>query len=134
MSKTTNYNLYLCDDDTKRFQDWRNEINGTDDSNMIKIDTALGEKADSSVAVTGTLIASAWTGVNSPFTQTLSVAGLGASQNGSISLAHNATAVQREAAREALLSVVGQAEGNITVAADGEMPDVDIPVLIVLFG
>lgn len=134
MSKTTNYDLYLCDDDTKRFQDWRKEINGTNDSNMIKIDTALGEKADSSVAVTGTLAASAWSGVNSPYTQTIVVEGLGASQNGSISLAHNATTAQREAAREALLSVVGQAEDSITVVADGEMPDVDIPVLIVLFG
>ena len=101
---------------------------------MIKIDTALSEKADSSVAVTGTLTASAWSGVNSPYTQTIAVEGLGASQNGSISLAHNATTAQREAAREALLSVVGQAEGSITVVADGEMPDVDIPVLIVLFG
>ena len=48
---TTNYNLYLEDDSTTRFLDWRKKMNGTDNSNMVKIDAALGEKANSSVAV-----------------------------------------------------------------------------------
>lgn len=46
MSETKNYKLHLTDDSSERFLDWRNEMNGVEDSNMVKIDTALGEKAD----------------------------------------------------------------------------------------
>lgn len=131
---TTNYDLYLEDGDTTRFLDWRKKMNGSDNSNMVKIDTALGEKANSSVAVNATLLASAWAGVEAPYTQVITVAGLTASQNGTISIAHNATAEQREIAREAMLSVIGQEAGKLTIAADGEMPELDIPVYIILLG
>lgn len=134
MSETANYGLYLEDGDTARFADWRKKMNGEDDSNMVKIDTALGEKANSSVAVNTTLLASAWVGVDAPFTQEIAVAGLSATQNGSISVAHNATAEQREIAREAMLSVIGQEDGKLIIVADGEMPEFDIPVYIILLG
>lgn len=134
MNETTNYKLHLTEDSTEKFQEWREKMNGTTDSNMIKIDNALGEKANSSVAIYTTLLASAWVGVNAPFTQELSVEGLTASQNGVIDVAHDATATQREIAREAMLSVVGQADGTLTIAADGEMPEFDIPVYIILLG
>lgn len=133
-SKTTNYELYLENDSSTRFQDWRKQMNGEDDSNMVKIDKALGEKANSSVAISGTLLASAWAGIDSPFTQELAVEGLGANQNGTISVAHEATVEQREMARLAMLSIVGQSEGSLTIAADGEMPDIDIPVVVILLG
>ena len=129
MSDTTaNYGLYITDDSSERFLEWRTKMNGTESSNMVKIDTALGEKANSSVLVSATLLASAWTGIDSPFTQDITVTGLTATQNGTISVAHNATA------REAMLSVVGQEDGKLTIAADGEMPDIDIPVYIILLG
>ena len=134
MSKTPNYDLYLTDDSATRFLDWRRQMSGTEDSNMLKIDAALGEKADSSTAVSAILLASAWSGANAPFTQTITIDGLTASQNGTISVAHNATAVQREIAREAMLSVIGQGDGTLTIAADGEMPERDIPVYIILLG
>lgn len=135
MSDTTaNYGLYITDDSSERFLEWRTKMNGTENSNMVKIDTALGEKANSSVLVSATLLASAWTGIDSPFTQDITVAGLTATQNGTISVAHNATFEQREMAREAMLSVVGQEDGKLTIAADGEMPDIDIPVYIILLG
>lgn len=135
MSDTTaNYGLYITDDSSERFLEWRTKMNGTENSNMVKIDAALGEKANSSVLVSVTLLASAWTGIDSPFTQDITVTGLTATQNGTISVAHNATFEQREMAREALLSVVGQEDGKLTIAADGEMPDIDIPVYIILLG
>ena len=135
MSDTTaNYGLYITDDSSERFLEWRTKMNGTDRSNMVKIDTALGEKANSCVLVSATLLASAWTGIDSPFTQDITVTGLTATQNGTISVAHNATFEQREMAREAMLSVVGQEDGKLTIAADGEMPDIDIPVYIILLG
>lgn len=135
MSDTTaNYGLYITDDSSERFLEWRTKMNGTENSNMVKIDAALGEKANSSVLVSETLLASAWTGIDSPFTQDITVTGLTATQNGTISVAHNATFEQREMAREAMLSVVGQEDGKLTIAADGEMPDIDIPVYIILLG
>lgn len=134
MSETTNYGLYITSDSSEKFLEWRTKMNGTENSNMVKIDTALGEKANSSISVSTTLLANAWVGVDSPFTQNISVEGLGATQNGTISVAHSATAEQREMAREAMLSVVGQEAGQLTIAADGEMPDIDIPVYIILLG
>lgn len=134
MSETINCKLHLTDDSSERFQDWRNAMNGPTNSNMVKIDTAIGEKADRSVSVPTTLSATAWSGVNPPFTQMLNVEGLKAAHNGYISVAHEATAEQREAAREAMLSVAGQADGVLTIVADGEMPEQDIPVLIIILG
>nr|DAM60858.1 MAG TPA: hypothetical protein [Caudoviricetes sp.] len=134
MSETTNYGLYVTDDSSDKFLNWRTKMNGTVDSNMVKIDTALGEKANSSISVTTTLLANSWSGIDSPFTQEISVAGLSATQNGTISVAHNATVEQREMAREAMLSVIGQEDGKLIIAADGEMPDIDIPVYIILLG
>ena len=134
MSETPNYGLYLEDDASTRFQEWREKINGTENSNMVKIDTALGTMAQKSGKVVGTLLASAWSGLDSPFTQTLAVEGLGADQTGNISVAQNATIEQRDAARMAMLSVIGQSEGQLIISADGEMPEVDIPVVVILLG
>lgn len=134
MSETANYKLHLTDSDTERFLDWRNAMNGTENSNMVKIDKALGEKANSSVPVHAVLLATAWAGVEAPFTQTLVIDGLTATQNGVISVAQDATAEQREIAREALLAVVGQEDGKLEIVADGEMPERDIPVSIIQLG
>ena len=71
---------------------------------------------------------------NSNTEHIMAVEGLGADQNGNISVAQNATIEQRDAARMAMLSVIGQSEGQLTIAADGEMPDVDIPVVVILLG
>ena len=134
MATTPNYNLFITDDANTKFIDWRRELSGVSDSNMTKIDTALGEKAQKSELITGVLSASAWSGVDSPYTQVLAVTGLTADQNGTISVAQNATIEQREAARMAMLAVIRQSEGTLTIAADGEMPDIDIPVVVILLG
>lgn len=134
MSETTNYHLFLTDSDSMRFIDWREQINGKTNSNMVKIDAALSEKAHSSVAISATLTASGWTGSAAPFTQTINVAGLTANQNGTISVAQSATAAQRESAREAILSPTGQTAGKLTISADGDKPTVNIPVVVILMG
>lgn len=131
---TPNYNLYLEDDDTTRFFDWRQKMNGSRDSNMIKIDTALGEKADNSVCIDGVLLASAWIGDSAPYSQSISVQGLTSERNGSISVAQNITTEQLEAVLSAVLSVSGQADGALTIAASKGKPSVDIPVSIILLG
>lgn len=135
MSETTkNYGLHLTNDSSEKFLDWRERMNGTSDSNMMKIDAALGEKANNSVIVTTTLLASAWIGVDAPYTQELAVDGLLKDTNGIIDIAHDATAEQREIAREAKLAITGQEDGKLIIVADGEMPEFDIPVYIILLG
>ena len=133
MSPTTNYGLYITDDSSETFQNWRRGMNGVDDSNMIKIDNALYQKADKSKSETATLLSSAWTGESAPYTQTISVENLTVEQNGNISVSKSSSFEQRDAARAAMLSVVGQQNGSLTIAADGDKPETDIPVDIILF-
>lgn len=131
---TTNYGLILEDDSSTKFKVWREAINGASNSNFIKVDEILAEKGGKSVSIECTLIASSWVGVDAPFTQELAVTDLGATQNGNISVAHSATFEQREMARDAKLCVTGQSDGKLIISADGEMPDIDIPVVITLLG
>lgn len=135
LSQTEKYGLYVTESiDDPKFLELRQQLCGNENSNMTKIEAALNTKADNSTSITGVLLASAWAGVDSPFTQELEVEGLGAAQNGTISVSHDATIVQRDAARNALLSITGQADGVLTISADGEMPEVDIPVVVILLG
>lgn len=132
MSETKNCGLHLTDNRKELFKEWQETMSGTNNSNMIKIDNAIGEKADHSVVVDVVLLASAWTGSEAPFTQELSVTGLKADHNGFISIAHGASPAQRSAMRDGVLCLVGQSAGKLVVAADGDKPEVDIPVSIVL--
>lgn len=134
MSETTNYGLYLTDDSSENFLDWREKMNGKEDSNMTKIDAALSEKANNSIYINASLSSSMWVGEEAPFTQELTIEGLLANTNGAINLSHSATVEQREIARKAMLSVVGQEDGKLIIAADGEVPEKDIPVCVILLG
>lgn len=134
MSETTNYHLPLTDDDRTRFQDWRNSINGPDDSAMVKIDTVLAEKADNSRAILTTLYADKWENEGLFSTQEILVEGLTKEQNGVIGAAQNLTAEELEAVRAAGLYINEQKEGALTIASDGETPMCDIPVVLILLG
>ena len=78
--------------------------------------------------LSGTLEASNWSGT----TYTLNNASITSTVDGSIGIANNATLEQRTATRKAMISVVSQAEGSITLVADGTIPTIDIPVTITL--
>ena len=136
MSETTNYKLYISDDAMEKFLDWRKKLAGESDSNMVKIDSALKSmddtKAIKSRSVEAKLTSGGWVGANAPFTQTINIDGLLQEQNGVINISQNATAVQRVSAREAMLSIIEQTNGTITIAADGKIPETDIPVCIIL--
>lgn len=134
MSTTINYGLYLTDDSSVTFYEWWNKMNGTTDSNMIKIDAALGVKANQSASVASTLYATGWEGTASPYTQTLTISGLTADHNGVISLSASATSAEKAAAIDAVLSVAAQADGTLTIQAEGIVPTIDIPVAMVLLG
>lgn len=133
MSTTTNYNLILTDDDQTKFKEWRESINGNSNSNMEKIDTALGEKANLSVAISAVLSMSAWS-ENAPYSQIISVDGLTEEQNGIITIGQNITTEQIEDVVAADIRISSQVDGFLTVTAYGDKPTRDIPVTIILLG
>lgn len=133
MSATKNYDLALTDNDQTKFKEWRESINGNSNSNMEKIDTALGEKANLSVAINAVLLMSAWSD-DSPYVQTISVEGLTAEQNGMITIGQNITTEQLEDVVAADMRISGQVDGAFTVTAYGDKPTRDIPVTIILLG
>lgn len=134
MAETENYYLYLTDSASEKFIEWREKMNGTKDSNMIKIDRALHSKADSSTSFFSVLSSSAWEGNEAPFTQEIDVPGLGSEQNGSISIRKGATKSQISAVISAELSVDEQRENTLVISAYGKLPECDIPVEIILLG
>ena len=134
MSETRNYGLYVTDDANTKFKDWRDKMASESDSNMVKIDAALSEKAEHSRAVNIVLTAVGWSGDAVPFEQQVAVDGLTADANGSIAIASGATADQRAAVRKAQLSIAAQADGSLTLNCDGKKPTVDIPAVVVILG
>ena len=98
-----------------------------DDEEMLN---SIAGKCDASNAVTTLLTASGW----SDGKQTLTIAGLGATQNGVIGLAQNVTDEELAAAAEAEMYICAQASGSVTVAANGTIPTCDIPVVVILLG
>lgn len=134
MAETANFGLYITDDNTEKFYDWRTKMNGINDSNMTKIDAALTGKADASTSVSATLDHTQWQGDTAPYTQVLSVPEMTSQSNGSISVSQSISAEQSEAAHKAVLSVASQETGTLTIKAAGDLPVVDIPVTIILLG
>ncbi len=91
---------------------------------------ALNNKCDASTAVTATLTASGW----SSGQQTISVEGLSATQNGIASLPQNCSDSVYEAVCAASLIISGQGTNSLTFSVNGDVPQVDIPILIILLG
>lgn len=100
-------------------------------SDIAALESGLTANASKSVDVT--LTTAGWTG-SGPYTQTISVSGLGAVQNGNIALAHSANASQRTSARKAMLAISNQSAGTLTIVADGTKPTVNIPCTVILLG
>ncbi len=138
MQTTENINLYLEDEDTTKFLDWRNKIAGVNGSNMQKIDAEFGKKADKSKTISFTLSPSDWVGEAAPYTQEVTLTDLnsvdGGKLNGIIGLARGASQEEIDAAADAQLDVAAQSADSITISARGDKPSIGIPVsLIILY-
>lgn len=107
-------------------------------SGLLKGDGAGGvsaavkgtDYAGPSVGVTVTLSASGWDA--DAKTQTVSVAGVTATANGSLRIAQSATDDQFTAWGAAQPRVTAQADGSITVKLAGTVPTIDIPVEVLI--
>jgi len=90
---------------------------------------ALGNQIESmATEVQVTLLANGW----SSSSQTVTVTGMTTTAKGVVSLATTATATQREAARDALLAVTRQGANTITIVADGDVPEIDLPINVLI--
>lgn len=95
--------------------------------------TALAEvenKADKSVSVAVTLAAADWDADTSA--QTVAVSGVTATANGSLRIAQSATDEEFAAWGAAQPRVTAQAAGSLTVTLAGTVPDIDIPVEVLI--
>ncbi len=94
------------------------------------VETVLNNKAGKSTGVSVTLSASGWDA--DAKTQTVSVAGVTATANGSMRIAQSATDEQFAAWGAAQPRVTAQADGSITVKLAGTVPTMDIPVEVLI--
>lgn len=115
MSETTNYHLHLTDSASERFIDWRNAMNGPSNSNMVKIDAALGEKEDA-VKVTTVALSGMWTG-SGPYSQTVTVNG--ATVNSKIDLQPTAAQIAQLVADKVAALYIENDNGVFTAHAVG---------------
>lgn len=90
------------------------------------VDTSSG--GGSLTEFTGTAYVSDWSG--SPPTNVVTIPGLSADVSGFIGLSNNATETERAVARNASLSPIAQGEGTVTLVADGQVPTVNLPILV----
>ena len=94
------------------------------------VETVLNNKAGKSTGVSVTLSTSGWD--SDAKTQTVSVAGVTATANGSLRIAQSATDDQFTAWGAAQPRVTAQANGSITVKLVGTVPEIDIPVEVLI--
>ena len=83
------------------------------------------------VILTGILTAEGWSGSAAPYTQTLTITGIPASQAAAVivSIAPTATADQVKACGKSMVLATAHAQDSITVSAFGNIPSVDIPIV-----
>ena len=87
-----------------------------------------GASGTSSIAVECTISASNWNSGRN----IINVDGLKAETNGVVGLAQNISTTALESVKAAELYVCGQSNGTLTIAANGDIPKEDIPVVVIL--
>lgn len=100
-----------------------------DDEPLYNALAELEQSGGSASAVSFTLMASGWTNGQ----QTVSIAGVKADQHGVAGLPQVFTDAQYEATVAAAMYVSAQSNGTITVSCKGDVPQIDIPAVIILF-
>lgn len=112
---------YFTPDDGGFYID--SEYNGV--QSRIRVNPVNGS---ASTAITATLFADAW----SSSQQSVTIEGVTADSNGFVGVTPGISDTQMEATKLAELHVCGQGANSITVAAFGDIPTCDIPIVVIL--
>jgi hypothetical protein len=118
-----NDNADILDEVLKDLQDNTNQA----------LETANG-KAGPSVVKNVTLTVAGWSGTSAPFTQTVSVPEVTASNNIYVTVGSGASAAEYAAAVDAQLHCSAQGAGTITMKAFDTKPTVAIPLTVLILG
>ena len=95
---------------------------------LAAAETEINNK--SSIAFDAILFADSWQGGK----QTIQIDGLTADRNGIAALPQNCSAAEYEAAAAALIFASEQTNGALTFLCNGDVPNIDIPVMVILLG
>lgn len=108
----------------KAYTIWYNSVN-----------TCFYLKADSGNTIAPvTLSSSSWSGSAAPYSQTVTINGVTASNNCIVSVAQGVSAAQYEAASEAQMIPYSQEANAITIYAYGDKPAINIPISVLILG
>lgn len=94
----------------------------------------LDSKANKSIDITATLLASGWMGENAPYIYNLSVEGVTDTSNQELLPALDITTAQLTALQAANIQDNEQYEGTVSLKAFGTKPTIDLPIRIILRG
>lgn len=115
--------FYFTVDEKKLYVDMTDE-DGNQNRACINPDEAGGI----SRAIGTTLYGNSWANRR----QAVAVEGLKKESNGIAGIAQDITDAQLEAAKNAELYICGQQDGVLTIAAYGDIPTCDIPIIVIL--
>lgn len=103
-----------------------------DDDNPHGVTAEQVGASQKPVILTGTLTAEGWSGSAAPYTQTLTITGIPASQDAAVfvSIAPTSTAAQMEVWGACMVMATGHAQNSITFSAMVDKPEADLPVQI----
>ena len=125
---------YPTDGLNEQFQDWfadlKSQLSGDVAANLQNQINQLQH-----VTATGTALADSWSG-NPPYTCTVSIPGMKSDAECDAIIAPvlpSGDTEFRSMVRKAIISPVEQADGQITLVADGGKPNQDIPIVAMIF-
>jgi len=135
LNKTVNYELTKPEENEYYDVEVPNGNMDIIDTKMKEVEDKANAAAAKSTLATAPLPASGWTGTESPYSITVTVAGAKPEPTRiEVQPTTDATAAQWAAWRAALIRGGGQGTDSLTLLADGDKPEIDIPIAVTIRG
>lgn len=135
MKTTTNYGFKKPeDDDFFNVQDFAEMMDDVDTQLKAQENKtqSAGDKASKYKRTTATIPSAGWTGDTAPYTNTITVSGITATNDIQVLPSYDWTTEQAEAWGGAMILSGSQSENTMTLKAYGDKPVIDIPVVILI--
>lgn len=115
-------------------KDYFDGKNGEDGYTPVKGKDYFDGKDAFTAAVAVNVLSTAWTGDAAPYTATVACNGVTADNHIIVGTGGALTADQQAAMAAAMIVCTGQGANSITLSAFGEVPDIDLPVNVMIVG